>query len=138
MIGIVLLSSNGCYVGTQGELPARPWFDKDLLLAICTGANILCSHNTEKDLPKSVREVANTINAQTDLKGVNLGIATFKANPPDLMLIVISSTRLDGKDFDIEWLTDNYKCISKNAHYLDAVSVWLKNPCPQLELDLGV
>jgi hypothetical protein len=137
MIGMVLLSINNYYIGHTGGLPERPDFDKDLLLALCKGMNVLCSPNTEKHLPKSVFEAANTVNSVAHLKDINLGIATFKTNPPDIMLVVrgISSLK-GGKKFDMQWLKDNYKCVSKNEQMWAAVSVWLRVPHQQLELDL--
>lgn len=137
MIGMVLLSIDGYYVGSTGGLPERPDFDKDLLLALCKGMNVLCSPNTEKDLPASVHKVANTVNSATYLKDINLGIVTFKTNPPDVMLVVRGINSLkDGKKFDMQWLKDNYKCVSKNEQMWSAVSVWLRMPHQQLELDL--
>ena len=139
MIGIVLLSADNYYVGLSDELPPRPHFDKALLLAVCKGMDVLCSANTEKGLPKSVKQVANTVNVPSTLKDVNLGIATFKSDPPDVLLLVRSRGLLyGGKLFDIPWLFTNYTCVSGNTTCVDAVSVWLKNPGQQLELDLGV
>lgn len=136
MIGMVLLSIDNYYLGPNGELPARPYFDKDLLLALCKGMNVLCSPNTEKDLPKSVFNAANTVNSVAHLKDVNLGIATFKTNPPDIMLVVHGHNWLhEGKPFDDAWLQDNYKCVSGNEGKVNVVSVWLRVP-KQLELDL--
>lgn len=137
MIGMVLLSIDDYYVSSTGGLPARPDFDKDLLLALCKGMNVLCSPNTKKDLPNSVIKVANTVNSPTWQADVNLGISTFRSNPPDVMLVVRGTNALNGgKKFDTQWLNDNYKCVSRNKQMWSAVSVWLRKPNQQLELDL--
>ena len=137
MIGIVLLSADGYYVGLNGELPKRPWFDKDLLLALCKGMNVLCSPNTEKDLPTSVVKAANIIDTNPHHKSVNLGISTFRSNPPDIMIVVQNSQFLgEGKKFDRDWLTSGYNCLSPVPHAWDSAHIWLRKPNQQLELDL--
>lgn len=137
MIGIVLISTDGYYVGPNGELPKRPWFDKGLLLALCKGMNVLCSPNTKNDLPNSVIKVANTVNSPIWQADVNLGISTFRSTPPDIMLVVRGTDNLNkGKKFDMQWLNDNYKCVSKNELMCAATSVWLRTPTQQLELDI--
>jgi hypothetical protein len=136
MIGIVLLSLDDYYLSADGELPARPLFDKELLLALCKNANIGCSPNTEKALPKSIRDVASTINSTTWRPNVNLGIRTFRTAPPDIMLVVRGNNWLNGgKSFDYDWLLDNYRCVSGNDRKPNVVSVWLRKS-KQLELDL--
>jgi hypothetical protein len=136
MIGIVLLSLDDYYLSADGKLPARPLFDKDLLLALCKNANIGCSPNVAKDLPKSIRDVASTINSTTWAPNVNLGISTFRTAPPDIMLVVRGHSWLnEGKLFDYTWLLDNYRCVSGNESKVNVVSVWLRTP-KQLELDV--
>ncbi|MCI4435393.1 MAG: hypothetical protein JHC33_01100 [Ignisphaera sp.] len=137
MIGIVLISADGYYLGPNGELPERPWFDKDLLLGVCKGMNILCSPNTEIALPESVRKVANTVNSYIHQYDVNLGISTFKSNPPDVMILVQSRQLLKGgRKFDVNWLCEEYKCLSPSPFILDSAHIWLRMPNKQLELDL--
>jgi hypothetical protein len=137
MIGIVLISADGYYLGPNGELPKRPWFDKDLLLGICKGMNILCSPNTERTLPASICKVANTVNSSTHMKDVNLGISTFKTTPPDILILVQSSQFLgEGKKFDLHWLREEYKCLSATPFAWDSAHIWLRIANKQLELDL--
>jgi hypothetical protein len=137
MIGIVLVSADGYYLGPNGELPKRPWFDKDLLLGVCKGMNVLCSPNTAKDLPASIHKVANTVNSGTHLKDINLGISTFRTTSPDVMIIVQSDQFLGGgKEFDMHWLCTEYACLSPVPHAWNSAHIWLRKPNQQLELDL--
>lgn len=139
MIGTVLLSLDGYYVGLNGELPTRPWFDKQLLLAIVKGNKCVGSSATILDLPNSVTDAAKGVSSN-NIDGtatVNLGIATFKSCPPDIMLVTVSSKKLSGgKAFDNNWLHANYDCISTAPYAIDSVSVWLRKDAQQLELPL--
>jgi len=132
VIGIVLLSKDGKYVGINGELPARPDFDKDMLLKLIKGKYCVCSPNTYEDLPKSVIKAAGTIEAidnpwKLEMIGImlkddygtaiNLGIKTFKSLPPNIFYVVRSDENMvDGKDFDVKWLEDNYTTILINKN----------------------
>ncbi len=139
MIGTVLLSLDGYYVGPNGELPARPWFDKQLLLAIVKGNKCVGSSATIVDLPNSVTDAAKGVSSN-NIDGtatVNLGIATFKSCPPDVMLVTVSSKALGGgKAFDVNWLVTNYECVSHTATQPSCVAVWLRKNAQQLELPL--
>lgn len=139
MIGTVLLSLDGYYVGPNGELPARPWFDKQLLLAIVKGNKCVGSSATIVDLPNSVTDAAKGVSSN-NIDGtatVNLGIATFKSCPPDVMLVTISSKALGGgKAFDTNWLVTNYECVSNGGITPGCVAVWLRKNAQQLELPL--
>jgi len=137
MIGVVLLSADGYYVGENGQLPARPWFDKNLLLAIVKGNVCLASPNTLAGLPKSILAAAKEVTTEAKDVTVNLGIATFRSNPPDLLLVVRSEYFLGkGKRFDLTWLTATYTCVSDSIHANDSVSIWLRKETTQLELEL--
>ena len=101
-VGIILLSLNGLYVSSDGMLPRRPKFDKELLLGIIKDKKVLCSPNTLAGLPKSILDSAyftTNVNADYD---INFGIDTFKTARPDMLIVVRSGHSLDeGKKFDL-------------------------------------
>lgn len=93
MIGIVLVDANSRYRDDDYNLPHRPLFDKELLISVTAGKDILCSPNTLHDLPCSLVRTANRVleygEPPTD-NTVNLGIRTFDQYPPDKMIVVSS------------------------------------------------
>jgi hypothetical protein len=119
-VGILLLSQDDCYIDEQGNLPSRPDFDKELLVALCKGQKCLGSRNTLESLPRSIIESAYCYEIVTDYD-VNLGIKTLYKQPPHLLIIVRSADTLNGgKKFDIS----NYK------RYFSSVELelWIKEP----------
>jgi hypothetical protein len=125
-LSVVLLSSDGFYVGPNDELPVRPEFDKDLLTALARGSQILCSKATLLQLPKSFKRISKTITTNpSDSWNLNFGIATFTALS-DVFLIIHSQEPLrDGKKFKIDWLKANYT----NKYTSPEISIWLlKSP----------
>ena len=55
IVGMLLLDQDDIYVREDGKLPLRPSFDKGMLLGIAKNQVPLCSENTAKDLPPSLR-----------------------------------------------------------------------------------
>ena len=113
-IAIVLLSRDGYYLGPNGELPHRPIFDKELITFLASGKKVLCSENTMKTIPPSIRKVAKSIT--TDPMSdwdVNFGIKTYN-EIGDYFIVVKSESDLGGgKKFDMSRITDHYvECIS--------------------------
>ena len=107
--GIILLSKAGYYVGDKGQLPARPPFDKELITHLAEGEVVLCSENTFKDIPPSIRKVVKELTTDKDADWtVNFGINTFKEKC-DIFYIIHSNENLNGgKYFNIERLQKMY------------------------------
>jgi len=108
-IAIVLLSKDGYYLGPNGELPKRPSWDKEFITLLAEGKTVLCSENTFKTLPPSIKKVAAgiTTNPEDDWQ-VNFGIKTYN-EISDYFLIITSTEDLDGgKKFDMSRIRENY------------------------------
>ena len=85
--GIVLISRDGYYLNSRGDLPTRPEWDKTFLLWKVNGKRILCSENTKVTLPKSVIDAAQSISTNPEEPwDINLGIDTFK-HVPDIFYL---------------------------------------------------
>ena len=98
-IGTVLLSKDNFYIGTKGELPARPDWDKDFITNLIKGRKVLCSKNTLVDLPKSILDSAYFTTNPTLEHDINFGISSFKYKP-DILIVVRSNENLNaGKLF---------------------------------------
>lgn len=108
--GIVLLSADGYYLGANGELPARPSWDKEFLTMLIKNQRVLCSPNTLKTLPKSMLNVAYfTINPSMDYD-INFGIETFRSAKPQQLIVVRGKESLgSGKLFKLDGWTLVYK-----------------------------
>jgi len=101
-VGILLLSQDDYYVDEEGDLPPRPNFDKELLLALCKGQGCLGSRKTLEGLPRSLKDTAYCYELVDDYD-VNLGIKTLYTQPPHMLIVVRSDSYLyAGKLFDIE------------------------------------
>lgn len=104
-IGLILLSSDGCYVDDRRQLPYRPSWDKELLTAF-----VRCNTVSEKGyalLPPSIQQ----------LTSITLGIPTMAITIPELdslpnILLVTRSPRKvrNGKPFRL----DNYRKIAES------------------------
>ena len=100
-VGIILLSRNNYYVDTFGNLPCRPNFDKELLLALCKGQRAVVGPNTRKALPNSISNIIKEVPWEDDYD-INLGIVPLQVNPPHLLIVVRSDAfLLGGKRFDL-------------------------------------
>ena len=55
IVGMLLLDQDDCYVRDNGDLPKRPTFDKNLLLGLAQNQVPICSENTARDLPPSLK-----------------------------------------------------------------------------------
>ena len=108
-IAVVLISRDGYYLGENGELPFRPSFDKELITFLATDKVVLCSENTEKTIPPSIRKVAKAITTDpTDDWDTNFGINTFSEDS-DYFVVVNSISDLGGgKEFKLSRITDKY------------------------------
>lgn len=124
-IGIVLLSQDGYYVGANGKLPARPDWDKSLIISLAKDQTVLCSENTKATLPASICNSCRKVTTNTkDYWDINFGISTFRAAPPDIFIVTRSLAKLyDGKKFDYDWLATNYI----NHHTTEEVELWIIN-----------
>ncbi len=113
-IGIILISKDGYYVGDKGQLPKRPSFDKELITYLATNEVVLCSENTFKDIPPSIRKVVKDLTTDKDADWtVNFGISTFKEKC-DIFYIIHSNENLDnGKYFNIDRLKKMYNIESE-------------------------
>jgi len=94
-LGVVLLSKNNKYIGEQGQLPARPSWDKDFITRLIKGKRVLCSKETLNSLPKSILKSAYFTTSCEAEYDINFGIDTFKQKP-DLLIVVRSNDDLDG------------------------------------------
>ena len=121
-LGICLISSDGYYLGANGELPTRPVWDKEVLKYLAEGHVILCSPNTSVSLPQSIVERAKDIVIDPELEhDINFGIRTFAEAPPSVFLLVKSrEPLLDGRRFKIEWLERHYT----NMFETEEISLW--------------
>lgn len=80
----------------DGQLPARPRWDKQFLIDLIKGKRVLCSRTTLASLPASMTDTAyftTDINAEYD---INFGIDTFSKARPDLLMVVRSHKDLNG------------------------------------------
>jgi hypothetical protein len=113
-IGIVLLSKDGYYIGDKGQLPARPPFDKELITHLAEGEVVLCSENTYKTIPPSIKKVVKDLTTDVDSDWtVNFGIQTFREKC-DIFYIIHSKEDLGGgKLFNLERIKDMYKTEDK-------------------------
>ncbi len=118
--GTILLSSDGYYAGVDSQLPTRPDFDKEFLLALCKGKRLLASVNTAIALPLSIINNAKYLTHNPEHAwDVNLGIATFGKveDLPDIMFIVKSDYPLyDGRKFKTSLFKQHYKVIYDTAN----------------------
>lgn len=125
IVGIVLLAQDDCYVGPNGELPERPAFDKKFITQLAKGRNIVCSENTAKVLPNSIKRVANDVTQKNQCQStdVNFGISTFRSTPPDMMIIIRSpqETIIGGKEFDFTELENEYILVYCNTE----IEIWI-------------
>ncbi len=117
-VGIILLSQDNYYLDNYGELPKRPEFDKELLVALCKLQTFTCGQNTFKSLPDSI--LRNAFYTEGGEYDVNLGIITLVENPPHLLLVSRSDQYIhDGKHFSLKDYT----------RYFDSpdLELWIKN-----------
>jgi len=103
MISTILLSLDNCYVDTNGDLPTRPSFDKELLNGICKNQSV--SPDGFKMLPPSIQKNVNVSNAYT------LGITIPEINDSDIILVIRNDELLNGKKFRF----DNFKLLVKES-----------------------
>ncbi len=116
-VGIILLSQDNYYLDRRGNLPLRPEFDKELLVALCKLQTFTCGSNTFKSLPESILKNAHyTKGSDYD---VNLGVVTLVDNPPHLLIVSRSDQYIHGgKHFSLK----DYK------RYFDSpkLELWIK------------
>lgn len=132
-IGIVLVSRDGYYLDSEGDLPERPKGDKKFLVNLVYNKIVLCSTNTLKDLPRSIYISAAGFTTDPTAKyDVNLGINTFKSAPPDIMLVVRSNKNIDmscgvsTKFFRLDWLKTDYTRIGNSKGLIAGVNTFIK------------
>ena len=102
-IGILLLTYDNYYVKEDNSLPQAPSWDKQFLLNICENQKVVCSEETYRTLPKSIKNISRSIAIGNQPFGadVNLGIDTFD-RPVSLLLIVRSQEHIiKGKQFSL-------------------------------------
>lgn len=123
-LGVVLVSSDGYYLSENGKLPARPSWDKPFLMSLIADKIVLCSPNTEKDMPPSFRKaVIKIVTDPTEFHHVNFGISTFKSCPPTLLLLMRSKEPLGGgKYLRLDWLKD-YESLFTSSE----LEIWKRN-----------
>jgi len=108
-IGIVLCSKDWFYISENGSLPQRPSFDKELITRLAEDKIILCSPNTHKTLPKSIRNAALGITTNTSAPWeVNFGIDTFKEQCDAFILVRSRESLRNGKKFNFDRLCEQY------------------------------
>ena len=99
-IGIVLISSDGYYLGPDGQLPARHAWDKSFLTSLAKGQDILCSPNTANTLPPSIVKVASSIHIEPrEPHTLNFGISSFTTEPKLFILVKAHEQLGGGKKF---------------------------------------
>lgn len=120
-VAVLLLSANGCYTSFDGKtLPARPHFDKQLLLNVVRNRKITCSVNTYLALPPSIKNAVQSIAvAGVEDWEVNLGIKTFEQRA-EIFIIVKSNEEMEGKFFRKQFLYDEYDLIYSNTE----IEIW--------------
>lgn len=105
-IGLILVSKNGKYLSNDGSLPVRPDWDKSFITDMIRNKIVLCSENTLKTIPPSMKKAASrwTTNMEEPYD-INFGINTFKQTP-DLLIMTVSKEEIkEGPDFR----TDSFK-----------------------------
>jgi len=99
-VGLLLLSQDNYYIDNYGRLPARPNFDKELLVALCRGQRFTCGSNTMEALPDSI--LKNSYFTAEDEYDINLGMITLIDNPPHLLIVTRSQQYIHiGKHFSL-------------------------------------
>lgn len=103
MVGTLLLSRDGYYVGKDGELPSRSSWDKQFVTDLVKGKTVICSASTLATIPDSMMNILKSIHVHAPFKAdVNMGIDTFVDYAPDMLLVFHSTDCLrGGKRFDL-------------------------------------
>jgi dihydrofolate reductase len=110
-IGIFLLTENNYYIDSDGKLPKRPTYDKQLLTELIRGETVCCGSNTWDSLPQSMKQLVRR--RKCTEASINLGIATLYAHPPKLLIIVRSTEEFDdGKKLHLT----NYKRLLREGN----------------------
>jgi len=120
-VGILLLSADGYYVDEDGFLPARPDFDKKLLLGLCNNQTYICSPKTLETLPLSLLMIGEK--ATSEEYDINLGVKTLYTLPPHLLIVVRSNEELKaGKKFDLTGFRQVYDSNDLELYILRTIS----------------
>ena len=93
---MLLLDEDNCYVRDDGSLPKRPSFDKGMLLGIAKNQVPLCSANTAKDLPPSLKAMLVEGSSKGDLA---LSPDTIDEHAHLLLISRNSESGIGGKKF---------------------------------------
>jgi hypothetical protein len=127
IIGVLLLSKDGYYVGRDGQLPDRAEWDKHFLTDLIRNQYVLCSENTLKKIPRSMHKSAKLVTDNPmridSCSFVNFGICTFASHPPHLLLVSKSTKNLNGGNrFDLTRLNmyNEYRVADTLSMYVKA------------------
>jgi len=115
MINTILLSSNGCYVDENGNLPVRPKYDKELLSAFCKNATV--SQKSFNSVPPSMQKYLRIYDETKEITAA-FSISEI-ARLSDVLIVNRSSEELEnGKKFRF----DNFKLLTKQGN----IEIWIK------------
>lgn len=127
MVGVVLLDKNDYYVDHKGDIPTRPWWDKEFITRLAEGRNIVCSPNTLKMIPKSIRDVAASVGTPDDMPAgpwqLNFGISTFANDKMWLLFVVRSPDPVSGITSGKKLRLDNFE---KVLEIFEGLEIWLR------------
>ena len=118
-IGILLLDQKDQYISESGKLPKRPSFDKELLVGLCDGKQLLCDGNSLNDLPPSLRK-----NNICEITGINdWGEICISPNTidkyADILIISRSEEKMEnGKTFRM----NKFKNLAKQME----LEIWIR------------
>jgi len=111
MVGTILLDSNNRYVSLDGDLPPRPWFDKEFITKFYRDSRV--STESMLKLPKSIQTVVQEVTTFP-----SHAVSIPELDKCDVLLVVRAKSDLDdGSIFRL----DNFKQISKGD-----IEVWIK------------
>jgi hypothetical protein len=109
VVNTILLSQDDCYVDKDGNLPARPYFDKELLYAFCKGQSV--SLRGYDMLPPSIQQVVNIV----DERHITAAITIPEIDAHCDILIVVRSNEHFGPDNGKKFMFDKFKPIVLNG-----------------------
>jgi len=118
MINTILLSSNGCFVDENGNLPSRENidYDKELLNAFCKNATV--SQKSFNSVPPSMQKSLKIQKMYNDEITLALSIPEI-SELSDVLLVNRSSEILEnGKKFRF----DNFNMLTKQGN----IEIWVK------------
>jgi len=114
VVGTILLTKSNKYIDTEGKLPKRPKFDKELLAGLLNSNPV--SEEGYKLLPPSLQALCYTSIAPQ----MRVPITIIELAKAELLIVSRSPEDFEGgKEFRL----DNFKCLVKDRK----VELWILN-----------